>query len=84
MGLLPVSLLLDDPPCDEFQLPLSLSLGVFFCTSKSLLCPLHHLAMFAATLDYLLKVASWTTTNNMLSSEQILKGGCDQLVCDRS
>jgi hypothetical protein len=24
MGLLPVSLLLDDPPCDEFQLPLSL------------------------------------------------------------
>ncbi len=46
MGLLPVSLLLDDPPCDEFQLPLSLSLGVFFCTSKSHLCPLHHLAMF--------------------------------------
>ncbi len=28
MGLLPVSLLFDDPPCDEFQFPLSLSLSL--------------------------------------------------------
>lgn len=62
----------------------SLSLGFFFAQASAFSVLFIILQCFAATLDYLLKVASWTTTNNMLSSEQILKGGCDQLVCDQS
>jgi hypothetical protein len=61
---------------------LSLSRGFFFAQARAFSVLFIILQCFAATLDYLLKVASRTTTNNMLSSEQILKVGCDQLVCD--